>query len=1412
ATRCDVTNKIVETCNSAGNAFVSTSCNADQLCSKGVCVCDKEGSKCINLETQAVCKSGKSNWESQKCKIGEQCTGDSNGYGGKCNCTKDKCLGVKIQVCTIDVSGIGSIGEPKECGPYLQCTSTADGDRCRCNPGETHCYNGYQYTCDASGLISNPVNCPTGTSCLTNDVNTGFGSCKCTKNFCDGSGKLHVCNSDGTLSITSCADDKVCQNEIDGSGTCKCTKDKCVQNGGAVAKCNSGGDFDQPSECAVGFACAYDPSQPASCKCKPGDKRCAYDNSEKCDADGNRFSVTSCPKSWLFAFELFNEENVAAFWAQIYVDDVLLDYTGNKGSKFGITATKPEDSWMKDPSFSTASWHYGLYNLENCPKSPIDPSQPWGSNQDAWGTNSPPPGIWYPSCTYDAKYTQNWARYLLTTDQISSGDHEVKLKVSVDNHYKLYLPDGTVQIKPSDKGLLKYNWQIVDTYIINVHNGNDAGSPPLCENGNCRSASTVSCISGKTKCSPDVIDGVMTCSNQNVWVASSTCPAGKKCDNGKCVCKNPGKSCVTYEMVMECDANGVTYTQCKSDQSCYDGKCICSPVGSKCYDGITSQYCDGISENWTAPTVCEIGKVCDPLNTIGGQCKCKADQCFGEKIKRCNVDGTFSSASDCPTTGDTCQGGNNALIPGTCKCVEGTSKCGDDGSAVLKCNSDGLWQFSNSCGVGYTCSSGQCKCTGGKKCINADVNKEYTCVIGTDITWKSTECPAGTYCLGNDESGLNGECKCTHDQCIGDQLQRCNKVAGTFDSPVVCPNHSDNTPVKCSRGDENSDATCKCAPTGTKCDVTALDSSTVLMCAKDASHWITEVCPNNKKCSGDVNGFGGNCNGGVCTQDTCDGDTIKKCENKIYQPSEACPLGLRCQGSGTPSDPAVCKCSPGAKKCGGDEGQTVLICNTEGSAWTATTTCGTDQICRSGSCFCSPTESTRCNSETEAATCKDSAEKWQKHTCDDGKTCFLNDLGSTCKCTHDKCDETGKIIKCQVDGNFAAAASCNAGFTCRGQGTSQDLAACKCDPGFSRCDITNKNVETCNTDGDVFIPVSCGGDQICAHGGCICNKVGTKCLDSNNEATCTIGSANWVPKKCNNGENCVGDVNGFGGTCRCSHDVCSGDQLQVCAINHLGFGTLSAPKECDPFLKCTTGVDTDVCSNGVPTSKCRCTPGNTRCSETLGTSQQYTCASNGLSWIPSPCANGEKCKGNDPSNGVGGYCKCDADICDANGLVNVCENNHFLTPKSCGSELQCSNGKCVCKVPGNSCSSDNTSVISCENGAITTQKCNSDQTCSEGKCVCAPFGSKCNGPISTQSCDGISENWSAPILCETGKICESQNNSGRCKCKADQCQGEKIKYCNQDGSFSTAENCLISGYKCKGGDNAFVPGKCQCTE
>ncbi|KAJ3215688.1 hypothetical protein HK099_006241 [Clydaea vesicula] len=549
ATRCDVTNKIVETCNSAGNAFVSTSCNADQLCSKGVCVCDKEGSKCINLETQAVCKSGKSNWESQKCKIGEQCTGDSNGYGGKCNCTKDKCLGVKIQVCTIDVSGIGSIGEPKECGPYLQCTSTADGDRCRCNPGETHCYNGYQYTCDASGLISNPVNCPTGTSCLTNDVNTGFGSCKCTKNFCDGSGKLHVCNSDGTLSITSCADDKVCQNEIDGSGTCKCTKDKCVQNGGAVAKCNSGGDFDQPSECAVGFACAYDPSHPATCKCKPGDKRCAYDNSEKCDADGNRFSVTSCPKSWLFAFELFNEENVAAFWAQIYVDDVLLDYTGNKGSKFGITATKPEDSWMKDPSFSTASWHYGLYNLENCPKSPIDPSQPWGSNQDAWGTNSPPPGIWYPSCTYDAKYTQNWARYLLTTDQISSGDHEVKLKVSVDNHYKLYLPDGTVQIKPSDKGLLKYNWQIVDTYIINVHNGNDAGSPPLCENGNCLSASTVSCISGKTKCSPDVIDGVMTCSNQNVWVASSTCPAGKKCDNGKCVCKNPGKSCVTSGII-----------------------------------------------------------------------------------------------------------------------------------------------------------------------------------------------------------------------------------------------------------------------------------------------------------------------------------------------------------------------------------------------------------------------------------------------------------------------------------------------------------------------------------------------------------------------------------------------------------------------------------------------------------------------------------------------------------------------------------------------------------------------------------------------------------------------------------------------------------------------------------------------
>ncbi|KAJ3375581.1 hypothetical protein HDU92_000687, partial [Lobulomyces angularis] len=331
----------------------------------------------------------------------------------------------------------------------------------------------------------------------------------------------------------------------------------------------------------------------------------------------------------------------------------------------------------------------------------------------------------------------------------------------------------------------------------------------------------------------------------------------------------------------------------------------------------------------------------------------------------------------------------------------------------------------------------------------------YSCVAGIDLDWKPKDCSVGTTCLGNGSNGLGGSCKCTHDQCVGDKLQRCNKSSGVFETASTCPNHSDNTPVKCSGGDSSTDAVCKCAPVGTKCDTGDASGKNFLTCAKDGASWTTSTCPSGKKCSGDINGLGGNCDGGVCTQDTCDGDKIRKCVNKSFTASEVCPNDLKCQGSGTPADPAKCKCTANSKKCGGDG--KIWQCKSDGTAWVvASEQCAADQTCNLGSCVCSPAGSTRCNSNTEVGTCVAGNVNWGKTACDDGKKCITTDLGGSCKCVQDKCDASGKIVKCQGDGNYGTAMSCEAGFSCKGDGTANNPATCKCTAGATRCDVTNK--------------------------------------------------------------------------------------------------------------------------------------------------------------------------------------------------------------------------------------------------------------------------------------------------------------------------------------------------------------------
>ncbi|KAJ3377684.1 hypothetical protein HDU92_008075, partial [Lobulomyces angularis] len=317
----------------------------------------------------------------------------------------------------------------------------------------------------------------------------------------------------------------------------------------------------------------------------------------------------------------------------------------------------------------------------------------------------------------------------------------------------------------------------------------------------------------------------------------------------------------------------------------------------------------------------------------------------------------------------------------------------------------------------------------------------------------------------------------------------------------------------------------------------------------------------------------------------------------------------------------------------------------------------------------------------------------------------------------------------------------------------------------TRCDVTNKIVETCNIQENAFVASPCNNDQICENGTCICNKVGTKCIDSDNQATCYSGVSSWEPVKCKSGEKCTGDHEGYGGKCSCNEDLCAADQIRYCSSGHL-----SDPVSCSPFLKCSTSYDGD---------KCRCNPGQTRCENGV----QYTCNVSGLSWTPSACGYGETCIGNDALTGVGGSCKCSNDICDANGKLVKCDNGKFNSARSCDAGFSCSSPSV-----GNSF------------------------------CKCDPVGSRCPinelNPLTVQKCVSGGTSWTS-TACPVGEVCtggDLYGNGGACKCIADQCNGNGLLRKCVNGVFSDPEPCpnALTGNSCTGGNNADIPGTCVC--
>ncbi|MCB9644746.1 MAG: hypothetical protein H6728_16870, partial [Myxococcales bacterium] len=192
------------------------------------------------------------------------------------------------------------------------------------------------------------------------------------------------------------------------------------------------------------------------------------------------------------------------------------------------------------------------------------------------------------------------------------------------------------------------------------------------------------------------------------------CPAGQRCDGGKCTCD--ATSCTTgccdamgacaTPSNAQCGTGGAACSACAQGTTCDAGKCVCNatscPNGccdsqGQCQAGNSNASC---GKNGVACAACPSGQACDPQSQV---CGCGPNTCA---TGCCNANGQCTTSV--------------------------VSACGVGGNACLACDT----KFAN------VCDNGACKCGSGAACVagQACVNNQCVC--------NATSCPNGC-CDGN---------------------------------------------------------------------------------------------------------------------------------------------------------------------------------------------------------------------------------------------------------------------------------------------------------------------------------------------------------------------------------------------------------------------------------------------------------------------------------------------------------------------------------------------------------------------------------------------------------------------------------------------------------------------------------------
>jgi hypothetical protein len=594
----------------------------------------------------------------------------------------------------------------------------------------------------------------------------------------------------------------------------------------------------------------------------------------------------------------------------------------------------------------------------------------------------------------------------------------------------------------------------------------------------------------------------------------SSCTSDGECSSTHCI---DGVCCATTCTGCSACSNALTGD--------LDGKC--APVASgkiahqACTDETATKPCgnDGTCDGKGACRKAAAGKQC-------GDAACQADTNTYLPAPTCDGNGTCSAGTPqaCSPYQCTATGCNKACSKQT-DCESGTYCDTTLGTcAPTKPNGTAATQ-PYECTHGIVADGVCCDkaCTGCNACT-ATLNGQAASTTGTclPVTTAKGAAPHGACTIGSDPCGMDGTCDgngSCHYPAVGSDCgtPSCNLTTSMITKSTCSSSHT------CTAGAATACAgSMACLATGTGCKTGACTSNSD--CASGNYCLSGGTC--GRKQQGDTCGAPAECSNGlycvdgVCCNAACT-ELCKACNLASSkgtctrltsgQPvhGNACSTdGSACGGSCNGSSDTACYYPPAGQSCGAAASCSSDLTTLNASACTGDGSCGpANQSCSTAGKYCDSTT-------TSCATKKTSG------------SCTLPIQCSTGSCCSGNCVSLGTDTNCSACGD-----ACFSPKTCQG-------GACSCSTGYTTCGSTCCSNST----------------QYCTGVTCNSKKTNGNSCAGGDGSWCTSG--NCVDNTCCASTSCGPDQNCGGGTCVCNNGYFYGCGNSDCASWNFESGSL----------------------------------------------------------------------------------------------------------------------------------------------------------------------------------------------------------------------------------------------------------------